>query len=109
MAASYVLSRTWLENGPELHAASCKVDQIHVLAHSASLLVLTRNAPHPQGIPVMMQHCLSPKCNDMHCIHSDRLTSASESSLTSILLVRLATGRCHVFSATRNGRDSDAG
>ena len=107
---------SWLENGPEIHAACCKVNQQHVPAHSSALLVLTRSALHQHSSPVVTQGASLVPSND---IHSDSIAfilcfwqfdlSICVRSLNSILLVRLTMGLLHGPSATSHWRDSDTG
>ena len=108
MAAAHGRPCTWLENGPELHAACCKVNRRHVLAHSAALFVLTRSASHPQGSPLVTQcACIVPSATTPTAYIRPQHTSGS--SLTRILSVPLAMGRRDGLSATRHVRDSDTG
>ena len=80
----------------QLAEKCCKVNRLHVPAHSAALLVLTRSssALHQQGSHVVSQREHCPKCNDIHCciLCFGQVDLYIWISISLILLVLLAMG-----------------
>ena len=109
MAAAHRLPCTWLENGPKLYAACCKLNRRHVSAHITALLVLTHAVPRTSRAVLWWRcardHWASATTSTEYILCFGQVTSGS--SLTSMLLVWLAMGWRHGLSATRHGRDSD--
>ena len=100
MAAPHRLLCTWLKNGPEFHAACCKVNWRHVPAHSPALLVLTFSASQTTRQSCgnsAHAHCPGPSAttSKAYIIYFGLVDLSICIVIISILLVRLAMGRCH--------------